>query len=433
MGEITKITSEKTEARRNNKIALVQKKERVKNKAVPAVDNILHLQRTIGNQAVQGLFKSGVLQAKLKIGKPGDKYEQEADRVAEQAMRMPEMTDCLECKENGEEPVQTKAITTRITPLVRRQVDTEEEEEEPIQGKLESLVLQKQAEEEEEEEIQTKSIVEEISPLVQKQDEEEEEEEPIQSKLDSPILQKQVEPEEEEEEIQTKSNSSNTAVASSGIESSINSLKGGGQPLSESTRKYFEPRFGSNFSQVRVHNNSQAANIAKSINAKAFTTGRNIVFGPGQYSPETSGGKRLLAHELTHVVQQTGVTRAFNGLTIQRARDCDSAEASLPFSFGFDITRHIYSRSFRVNSSSLSLETQARYKRSGAFEPGDYCFKLKRCRWWSDEDCGNKCFAIDGTTRTASWTDLEEGDIYYFYIWKGMQDGLEISGTGEAS
>jgi hypothetical protein len=306
MGEITKITSEKTEARRNNKIALVQKKERVKNKAVPAVDNILHLQRTIGNQAVQGLFKSGVLQAKLKIGKPGDKYEQEADRVAEQAMRMPEMTDCLECKENGEEPVQTKAITTRITPLVRRQVDTEEEEEEPIQGKLESLVLQKQAEEEEEEEIQTKSIVEEISPLVQKQDEEEEEEEPIQSKLDSSILQKQVEPEEEEEPIQPKGNSSSAVVSAPGIESSINSLKGGGQPLSESVRNYFEPRFGYDFSGVKVHNDSEASETAKSINAKAFTTGTNIVFNAGQYSPETDAGKRLLAHELTHVVQQNG-------------------------------------------------------------------------------------------------------------------------------
>ncbi len=56
----------------------------------PAVDQILHLQRRIGNQAVQGLFKSGVIQAKLKIGKPNDIYEQEADRVAEQVMRMPE-------------------------------------------------------------------------------------------------------------------------------------------------------------------------------------------------------------------------------------------------------------------------------------------------------------------------------------------------------
>jgi len=95
----------------------------------------------------------------------------------------------------------------------------------------------------------------------------------------------------------------------SNIESGVNSLKGGGQPLPDSTRSYFEPRFGADFSQVRVHTDSKAADTAKSINAKAFTKGKDVVFGSGQYSPGTSSGKHLLAHELTHVVQQGNGTK----------------------------------------------------------------------------------------------------------------------------
>ena len=84
----------------------------------------------------------------------------------------------------------------------------------------------------------------------------------------------------------------------------IQSLRGGGQPLSPSTRSFFEPRFGRDLSDVRIHDNHQAADTAKSIGALAFTTGNDIVFGAGQFAPETISGKRLLAHELTHVLQQ---------------------------------------------------------------------------------------------------------------------------------
>ena len=310
MNKPTKITVEKPEVKRNNKVSITPKRDRVKTKAVPAVDQILFLQNTIGNQAVQRLLKSATLQAKLRIGKPGDKYEREADMIADKVLRMPEMTECLECKDKGEEPLQTKPITSQITPLIRRQ--TEEEEEEEIQAQSEYPLLQKQTEpEEKEEEIQTKPITENImrmsTPGCTSCGEEEEnlQTKPITTQI-TPLIRRQSEEEEEEEEpIQAKSNSSSTAEVSSSVESSINSLKGRGQPLSESTRKYFEPLFGSDFSQVRVHTNSQAGNIAKSINAKAFTTGQDVVFNSGQYSPETSGGKHLLAHELTHVMQQS--------------------------------------------------------------------------------------------------------------------------------
>ena len=106
--------------------------------------------------------------------------------------------------------------------------------------------------------------------------------------------------------IQPKQNcSQNGTPISPNIGAGIKSLRGSGQPLPDSVRGYFEPRFGSDFSRVRIHTDSRAAISAQSLNAKAYTLGQNIVFGNGEYSPERTSGKNLLAHELTHVVQQT--------------------------------------------------------------------------------------------------------------------------------
>lgn len=104
--------------------------------------------------------------------------------------------------------------------------------------------------------------------------------------------------------LQTKSIPGDTPQVSQNSASKIQSLKGRGQPLSDTTRSFFEPRFGQDFSQVRIYNDNQAAQTAKTINARAFTTGNNIVFGAGEYSPVTDSGRLLLAHELTHFLQQ---------------------------------------------------------------------------------------------------------------------------------
>lgn len=105
--------------------------------------------------------------------------------------------------------------------------------------------------------------------------------------------------------IQRKPESrSNTQELSSHTESKINSLYGSGEPLSSQTRSFFEPRFGEDFSKVRVHTDSSSNALASSINARAFTKGNDIVFGPSEYAPHSASGKRLLGHELTHVVQQ---------------------------------------------------------------------------------------------------------------------------------
>ena len=78
-----------------------------------------------------------------------------------------------------------------------------------------------------------------------------------------------------------------------------------GQPLDAATRSFMEPRFGHDFSRVRVHADAKAAESARTMNALAYTVGHDMVFGAGQYVPETSEGRRLVAHELTHVLQQT--------------------------------------------------------------------------------------------------------------------------------
>jgi hypothetical protein len=90
-------------------------------------------------------------------------------------------------------------------------------------------------------------------------------------------------------------------------------LNSSGRPLDAGTRAFMEPRFGHDFSGVRVHTDAKAAESAQAVNALAYTVGRDVVFGAGQYAPGTSEGKRLMAHELTHVVQQReGIGRLEN-------------------------------------------------------------------------------------------------------------------------
>ncbi len=92
-------------------------------------------------------------------------------------------------------------------------------------------------------------------------------------------------------------------------------LSSQGQPLDQTTREFMEPRFGRDFSNVRVHTDSSAADSADSVNATAFTAGRHIVFGRGQYAPETPQGRHVMAHELAHTLQQAVSP---NSLGIQR-------------------------------------------------------------------------------------------------------------------
>ncbi|HET6936330.1 MAG TPA: DUF4157 domain-containing protein, partial [Candidatus Angelobacter sp.] len=87
-------------------------------------------------------------------------------------------------------------------------------------------------------------------------------------------------------------------------------LDSSGQPLDSATREFMEPRFGHDFSRVRVHTDHKASQSAKAVNALAYTVGHNVVFAGGQYAPGKKSGQKLLAHELTHVVQQRKMASA---------------------------------------------------------------------------------------------------------------------------
>lgn len=94
------------------------------------------------------------------------------------------------------------------------------------------------------------------------------------------------------------------------VESSIEGARSGGKALDEGLRGSMEPAFGADFSGVRVHTDAKADSLNRSLQARAFTTGQDIFFRSGEYNPSSGGGKELVAHELTHVVQQNGPTVA---------------------------------------------------------------------------------------------------------------------------
>jgi uncharacterized protein DUF4157 len=166
----------------------------------PAVTPMALLNRRLGNAGMRG-----ILQAKLSVSDPQDPFEEEADRVAEQVMRMPE------------------ARTVARSPL----------------------------------------------------------------------------------QIQRSEDSSGAApTVDAATASSIASLSSRGNALPQSVRAFMEPRFQANFGGVRIHDDAHAHDLARTVQAKAFTVGHDVVFGAGHYLPESESGRRLLAHELTHVLQQ---------------------------------------------------------------------------------------------------------------------------------
>lgn len=267
MGNQRVIQSKTVEATRQRSSAIAPKPPFTTR---PGVHPLLQMQRQIGNQAVNRL-----IQAKLKVGKPNDTYEQEADRTADTVMRMPDPLIQRQEEEKTEETAQAKPLVGTISPLVQRQAD---EKEETAQAKL---------------------LIEPITPLVQRQPQEEKKDETAQ------MLQRQAADENKDETAQAKGTADATPEVAPNLESRIQTMRGGGQPLANSTRTFFESRFGYDFGGVRVHTDSQAAETASHLNAQAFTIGRNIFFGAGRYEPHTTSGQWLLAHELTHTVQQS--------------------------------------------------------------------------------------------------------------------------------
>jgi len=219
---------------------------------------VLRLQRLVGNRAVTQLLPQAsagpprpVVQPRRMVGPAGDGDEQEADRVAEQVVGMPA-------------PAGDLRPATHNHAAVQRQ--------------------------EEEEELQAQPPAATITPPLQRQTEEED----LQAK-----------PAGAQQESPTENPLGSFAV-SSGVESVLAAGKGNGRPLPHEVRAFMEPRLGVDLSGVRVHADGEAARLNRTLSAQAFTHGQDIYLGAGKYNPGTDGGKRLLAHELTHVVQQSG-------------------------------------------------------------------------------------------------------------------------------
>ncbi len=104
-----------------------------------------------------------------------------------------------------------------------------------------------------------------------------------------------------------------------GTEGAIQSMRaGGGAPMSSDVRRFMEDRIGHDLSKVRVHDSPAAHRAAEGLDARAFTVGRDVFFGSGQYTPSTPSGQRLLAHELTHTVQQSGGSNTVHAKRLQR-------------------------------------------------------------------------------------------------------------------
>jgi hypothetical protein len=121
--------------------------------------------------------------------------------------------------------------------------------------------------------------------------------------------------------LQRKSYGSLARVGTAAVDDVLSS---GGQPLDSATRAFFEPRFGYDFSNVRVHADDRAAESAKAVKARAYTVGEHVVFGARQFSPGTTHGRQLMAHELTHVIQQGGADS-----TIVSQEDSETGDSTL--------------------------------------------------------------------------------------------------------
>jgi len=235
-----------------------------------------------GDAAKENFFPKdqSALQPKLAIGEPDDKYEKEADSMADKVVQRLAMEEVQTKKEPA---IQTKPLASAITPLVQAKVSAPKPEEE----------LQKK---EEEEVVQESPLEFKGGPTF------DDGEEPPPD--DENNIQRKCAACEKEEKLQTKSNSTAPPESSSKIENTLNSSKGSGTPIANAPRQQMEKSFGADFSNVRVHTDSTAAQMNKALQAQAFTHGNDVYFNSGKYNPSSSEGQHLLAHELTHTVQQ---------------------------------------------------------------------------------------------------------------------------------
>jgi hypothetical protein len=225
-------------------------------------------------------FFSGI-HPKLEVSKPGDKSERQADSMANAVV-------------NSSGPVQAKAGDDAPQVMHRAEEDKKQAKLQTQPKKEDDKAAKKDLQMKEEDKMQKKG-----------------EEDKVKKKEDDKKMQKKGENEKDkvskkEEDkkqaklIQPKAEESGTKSFNNRMESA----KSGGFPIPDKVRKDMEARFKIHFGDVKIHTDDDAIALCQEINAQAFTNGYHIFFNSGKFNPETSSGKLLLAHELTHVVQQ---------------------------------------------------------------------------------------------------------------------------------
>lgn len=202
------------------------------------------------NEPTATFFSPTFIQPKLTIGQPDDEYEKEADAMANKVVQRIASPEVMMKKDST---LQMKPLASAITPLVQKKCAHCEEEEKKQKG-----IQRKCAECEK----------------------------------------------EEEQKLQTKSEISSLSGTHSRLERNLNSSKGGGNPLPLTLQTQMEHSFGADFSDVRLHTGNNAVQMNQDLHAQAFTHGSDIYFNTGKLETNSTRGKHLLAHELTHVVQQ---------------------------------------------------------------------------------------------------------------------------------
>jgi Domain of unknown function (DUF4157) len=220
---------------------------------------------------------TGTVQPKLKVNEPGDRHEQEADAMANavvQRAAMPEEEKVQREPQKEEEKIQKAAM--KEEEKVQRAPQKEEEKIQKAAMKEEEKV--QRAPQKEEEKIQKAAMPEE---------------EKVQRA-----------PQKEEEKIQKAA--SGASVAAPAVTARIQQSRGRGNTLPQQTQGEMASAFGFDFSNVKVHTGQEAAELSTDLHAHAFTVGNDVYFNQGKFAPNSQEGKKLLAHELTHVVQQNG-------------------------------------------------------------------------------------------------------------------------------
>jgi hypothetical protein len=326
-----------------------------KSSARPAAAGLIQRTCACGNHTSGGSCaecEKKRIQPRLAINTPGDEFEREADRVAD------EITSA-EGRDFSRVPTHTDPSASRWS------ISTVQRMPSVSVVNADAPKLVQRAMESDEVEAEAAEAAATAEPSFEAGDDSSDDDEddegyddgdvPVQAKHDTGAL-LQRDPDELDD-----------------VRRGIDRERSGGSAIETPVRERMESAFGADFSGVRVHTNSNAAALAGSIRALAFTTGRDIFFGPGRYQPESAGGRHLLAHELTHVVQQGAATTAAVepqiSAALQRDPDDDKAK-NTPKMLG---TQYFFDRSDNI---IIEIQINATADVFASIRPGYYELKM---------------------------------------------------------